>query len=62
MLALLSLFADPPTVDPSPQRGDDSEKLLWIIITAVLGVLLIVCVIMVIVCYNRRKAKRREGE
>ncbi|KAL9959433.1 hypothetical protein ACROYT_G032757 [Oculina patagonica] len=51
---------DPPTNGPSSQSGVDSQKLLWIIITAVLGVLLIVSVIILIICYKRRKARRRE--
>ena len=45
---------------PSSWREEDSDKLLWIILSAVLGVLLIVSIVVVIVCYRRLKKTRRD--
>ena len=54
-------FADSPTnAGPSSRREQDSDELLWIILSIVLGVLLIVAVIVVIVCYKRLKKSRRD--
>jgi len=49
-------------VGPSSRREEDSDELLWIILSAVLGVLLIVAIIVVIVCYKRLKKSRRDQE
>lgn len=46
---------------PSSQREEDSDKLLWIILSAVLGVLLILSVVVLILfCYRRLKKSRRD--
>ncbi|XP_022796535.1 uncharacterized protein LOC111334984 isoform X2 [Stylophora pistillata] len=51
----------PTSLAPSSRSGFFSDNALWIIITAVLGVLFIVAVIIIIVFYKRRKA-REHGE
>ena len=54
-------FADSPTnVGPSSRREEDSDELLWIILSAVLGVLSVVAIVVVIVCYKRLKKSRRD--
>lgn len=50
----------PTNVGPSSWKEEDSDKLLWIILSAVLGVLLIVSIVVVIVCYRRLKKTRRD--
>lgn len=45
---------------PSSRREEDSDKLLWIILSAVLGVLLILSVVVLIFCYRRLKKSRRD--
>ena len=45
---------------PSSRREGDSDDLLWIILSAVLGVLFIVAIIVAIVCYKRIKKSRRD--
>ncbi|KAJ7377576.1 ATP-dependent DNA helicase chl1 [Desmophyllum pertusum] len=51
----------PTNVDPSSQRGDGPDYLIWIILIAILGVLLIVAIVVIIFCYKRRKARRDEA-
>ena len=52
-------FADSPTnVGPSSRREKDSDKLLWIILAAVLGVHSIVAIVVAIVCCKRLKKSR----
>ena len=61
LMLFMFLSTDSPTnVGPSSWREEDSDKLLWIILSAVLGVLLIVSIVVVIVCYRRLKKTRRD--
>ena len=60
MLFMFFSTDSPTNVGPSSWREEDSDKLLWIILSAVLGVLLIVSIVVVIVCYRRLKKTRRD--